>query len=159
MADDPTIVVELLRQQGETLANLTRSQARQTDELHALRVEQSGIAGRMEAMTSIPARVANLETKLAGHHETINHHAGLHNAHMELLSKLRTEADERRGWQSPVGKIVVGTVTALMVLILGAILALIGIRNARATDLRVDNAANAKCYAAPAKPRPRYLFT
>lgn len=157
-----SLVVEMLRQQADSLADLKRSQTKQTEELHSIRVEQAGMAGRMDAMTSIPTRVANLETKLAGHHETLLNHSGLHANHIELLGKLRTEADERRGWQGPLGKIVVGTVTALLVLLLGAVLAFVGIRNARAApapapDLRFDKIANAKCWAVPPPRTPKYL--
>lgn len=151
-------IVELLRQQGDSLRGFVDGQRKQTEDLHAIRVEQAGMAARLEAMMSIPARVATLERQFAAHSESLRQHSDLHGTHTRMLDMLKTEADKRSGWSGPIGKIVVGVVTAVAILIAGALLAVIGIRNAKAGDLRIDAAANARCLAAPPARRPKYLY-
>lgn len=158
MSEPTDAILELLRHQGETLLDLRRAQSKQTEDLHAIRVEQAGMAVRLEAMTSIPARVAALERQFAAHGESLRQHTELHIGHTRMLETLKTEADKRSGWSGPIGKIVVGVVTAVAILIAGALLAVIGIRNAKAGDLRIDAAANARCLAAPPARRPKYLY-
>lgn len=159
MSEPTDAILELLRHQGETLLDLRRAQSKQTEDLHAIRVEQAGMAARLEAMTSIPARVATLERQFAAHGEALRQHTELHSGHTRMLETLKTDADKRSGWSGPVGKIVLGVVTAAAVILLGAFLALLGIRGAKAAppDLRLDDAANAKCWGAPTARRPKYL--
>lgn len=147
MSEPTDAILELLRHQGETLLDLRRAQSKQTEDLHAIRVEQAGMAARLETMTSIPARVATLERQFAAHGEALRQHTELHNGHTRMLETLKTEADKRSGWSGPIGKIVVGVVTAVAILIAGALLAAIGIRSAKAGDLRIDAYANGRAQA------------
>ena len=71
-------IVELLRQQGDSLRGFVDGQRKQTEDLHAIRVEQAGMAARLEAMMSIPARVATLEQQFAAHSESLRQHTDLH---------------------------------------------------------------------------------
>lgn len=153
-------ILELLRQQGKTLEKLGASQDTQTKELHAIRLDQAVATTRLETLASIPARVSQLELRANENTAKIAQHQELHDAHVTSLVRLQSIADRTSGWQGPVGKIVTGIVTALGVLLLGAVLALLGIRASRAAtpDLRFDAAANAKCFAAPAKQPPKYLY-
>lgn len=150
-------ILMLLRQQSDTLRELKADQGKQTSELHSIRVEQAGVAARLEAMTSIPTRVNQLELHLAQHAAKLAQHGELHTAHTDSLIALRSEADKRTGWSGPVGKIAVGTITALLVLILGAVLALVGIRSAKAGE-PVTLEPAAKCWAVPAKAPPKFLL-
>lgn len=159
MTESTDAILELLRHQAETLTDLRRAQTAQTEGLHAIRVEQAGMAARLEAMTSIPARVASLENKLAAHGEALQNHTALHEGHARTLSALKTEADRRSGWSGPVGKVFLAVVTAVLVLLAGAFFALLGVSRVRAAtpDLRLDDAANKQCWAAPAVRAPKYL--
>lgn len=132
MSEPTDAILELLRHQGETLLDLRRAQSKQTEDLHAIRVEQAGMAARLEAMTSIPARVSALEQKIAAQAAALHQHTELHTGHTRMLEALKTDADKRSGWSGPVGKIVLGVATAAAAILLASFLALLGIRGAKA---------------------------
>jgi hypothetical protein len=125
-------ILELLKHQGETLLDLRKSQVKQTEDLHAIRVDQAAMAARLEAMTSIPARVATLERQFAAHGEALRQHADLHASHKRVLEDLKSEADRRSGWSGPVGKVVMAVITALAVMLVSAIIAVIDIHGVKA---------------------------
>ena len=151
----------LLHQIAETQRGHGEKLDEAKDEQHAVKLTLATLTERIQPLLDLPNRLGAIEhrhgqheIRITGAHATLSDHGA-------RLSNLETLAHQQKGWQGPAGRIFTSIITAVGVLILSAILALVGIRATRAAtppDPRFDAAANTKCYAAPAKQSPKYLY-
>ena len=148
-----TAMLLLIRETIDGLKDLRSAGAKQSEDFHAVRLTMAGIEAKLEPITAAVTQVSSLNTRLT----VAETRLGELDDHDKRITTLEAAVSEGKGWQGFGGKLLYLIGGALVTAIIATGIALLVSKPARASDVRIDPIANAKCMAAPAKPRPKYL--
>ena len=152
------LMQQLLAQNASGFAEIRQSQALLTTTVSKLDKDVALVQQTMDTLKDLPNRVGQLEIKREVQQGTMEDLERRVSANTKHIGDLLTDSNKLKGWGGPAGKIFIGAASGLLVVLLGAVFALATSRPARAVDMRLDNVANQKCWAAPAKAAPKHLY-
>lgn len=152
------LLQQLMQQNAQGFAEIRASQARLNDTVSKLDKDMGLVQQSMDNLKDLPSRVSQLEIKQALQHGSAEDLERRVSANTKHIGDLLTDNNKLKGWGGPVGKILVGAASGLLVVLLGTVFALTTSRKAGATDMRLDDVSNKKCWAVPAKPTPKHLY-
>lgn len=152
------LLQQLLHQNASGFAEIRQSQALLTTTVSKLDKDVALVQQSMDSFKDLPSRVGQLEIKREVQQGAMDDLERRVTANTKHIGDLLTDNNKLKGWGGPVGKIMVGAASGLLVVLLGAVFAMATSRKAGASDMRLDDVANQKCWAAPAKPTPKYLY-
>ena len=143
----------LIRELSGGMASLREAGTKQADDTHAVRLALAEIKASLAPLARVATDQQDMKTRVAIHDAKINEFDDVE----KRVTALEAANSQRSGWEGFGGKLLYLLGGALLTTIIGAGIALLMSNPARASDARLDPIANAKCMAAPAKPRPKYL--
>lgn len=143
----------LIRELSGGMASLREAGTKQADDTHAVRLALAEIKASLAPLARVSTDQQEMKTKLALCESKLREFDDVE----KRVTALEESNSQRRGWEGFGGKLLYLLGGALLTTIIGAGIALLMSNPARASDARLDPIANAKCMAAPAKPRPKYL--
>ena len=144
----------LIRELSGGMASLREAGTKQADDTHAVRLALAEIKASLAPLARVATDQQDMKTRVAIHEGKIKEFEDVE----KRVTALEQANSQRTGWEGFGGKLLYLLGGALLTTIIGAGIALLMSNPARASDARLDPIANAKCMAAPAKPRPKYLF-
>lgn len=144
----------LIRELSGGMASLREAGTKQADDTHAVRLALAEIKASLAPLARVSTDQQEMKTKLALCESKLREFDDVE----KRVTALEAANSQRSGWEGFGGKLLYLLGGALLTTIIGAGIALLMSNPARASDARLDPIANAKCMAAPAKPRPKYLF-
>ncbi len=164
MSDQPAspsvsdLLLQLMRQQDAGFGENRQSLQELGKTINRIDRDVALVQRDVNEMKGLPSRVGQLEATQSSQATTLADFERRISANTRHVGDLLADSNKLKGMGGPLSKIGVALITALVAGLVGAFLAVVGIRPARAADMRLDNAANAKCWAAPAKPVPKHLY-
>ena len=144
----------LIRELSGGMASLREAGTKQADDTHAVRLALAEIKASLAPLARVSTDQQEMKTKLALCESKLREFDDVE----KRVTALEQANSQRSGWEGFGGKLLYLLGGALLTTIIGAGIALLMSNPARASGARLDPIANAKCMAAPAKPRPKYLF-
>lgn len=165
MSDQPAspsvsdLLLQMMRQQDGGFAENRKALQELGTTINRIDRDVALVQRDVNDMKNLPARVGLLETTQSSQATTLQDFERRISANTQHIGDLLTDSNKLKGMSGPLGKIGVALVTAVIAGLVGAMFMAMGLKSARAADLRVDDAANQKCWAAPATSRtPKSLF-
>lgn len=152
-----TLLLRLIDQQDRGFAEIRGSQESLNQAMASVDKDVALVKQAVDGLKDLPKRVSQMELQQAASGNQIADLERRITENTRHIGDLLTDSNKLKGWSGPAGKIAVGVLTGLLVLVLGAVLAVIGIRNAKAGEAASTDVA-AKCWAAPAKVPPKFLY-
>jgi hypothetical protein len=123
----PDLLLQLMRQQEGGFAE--NRKALQDFGSTINRIDRVALVQQtMDSLKGLPQRVTQLEIAREVHQRSLDDYERRITANSGHLSTVMTDNNQRKGLEGPVGKVVVGLITALGVALLGAVLWVIGLR-------------------------------
>lgn len=147
-------VMLLCKQIGEAQLAQSQQATQSRDEQHVIRRDLEVIKERLEPIRTILPRVENMEKIQASHAERLGTHRRELDDVSVCLDDLKRTSDRRSGWEAPSGR-VGGIVLAAL---LGALASYLLAGKARASIVKPVPVSDGKCWAAPAKTPPKFLY-
>lgn len=154
--NDPTLL--LLQRISDDQTKLADSQRSQVGEQHAVRLLLAEMSARLEPLGALPSAFADLRLQVAKHEHRLATNSGTIATLAIDVSALKTTSATRSGWETFGGKLLILLGGSAITLAVGALFVYPRVSKAEpASDMRMDNAANAKCWAVPAPKTPKWL--
>lgn len=153
---DPTLV--LLQRISEDQGRLVDRLQSQGDDQHAIKLVLAEVSARLEPLAVLPAAFADLRLQVARHEMRLDANAPKIEKAASDIAALQRDGAQRSGWEGFGGKMLYLGGGAVLTLAVGMALAFAKPAKAATPDLRVDNAANKKCWAVNAPAKPKWLY-
>lgn len=148
----------LLQRVSDTQAQQAQIQAKLANDQHDIKLAVAQINARLDPLAGLPGEMAGIRIAIAQHDSRIATNSGHIGSLVSTVDALRIENHKRTGWEGLGGKALYLIGGATLTLIVGIALAYARPAKAVVPDLRIDQAANKKCWAAPAVSAPKSLF-
>ena len=150
---DNAALLLLIRELSGGMQALRTENSKTTEDVHRTRLDIAEIKATLQPVAETVNKLNDLNTRMA---LAESRHCELDD-HDRRIVALEASVSEGKGWQGFGGKLLYLIGGALVTAIIATGIALLVSKPARASDVRIEPIANAKCMAAPAKPRPKYL--
>ena len=151
---DNAALLLLIRELSGGMQALRTENSKTTEDVHRTRLDIAEIKATLQPVAETVNKLNDLNTRMA---LAESRHCELDD-HDKRITTLEAAVSEGKGWQGFGGKLLYLIGGALVTAIVATGIALLVSKPARASDVRIEPIANAKCMAAPAKPRPKYLL-
>lgn len=149
--NDNAALLMLIAEMSKGMQALRESGSKQTEDTHATRLAIAKIEAGLTPLSSIPSKVAVIETRCELHQTRLDALDKVVLFNSEAIRVLAGDENRRKGLEGPVGKIAIAAIAALVAALVGAILFAIGIRPQHAP--RAETSPAPTSYYVANKPR------
>lgn len=141
-----------------------RAQARQTEELHSIRLQLTEQGSDLKPLVALATEIRGLQITAARHTDLLASHSLTLGGLETKVGNLAAASDRRSGWETPLGKLGLVLAGCLLTVLLG--LAINARARATAPPARIPAPSDTPtaidqprkpCWAVPAGPAARYL--